>query len=179
MAPGAEAGWRSGVYVASSPIHGRGVYAAIACARGQTVLVLDDSRVADADHPLDPARGEFDHHCDSLAAGATVLMPEPERHINSSCDPNTYVVTRSDGRHVVALRAIDADSEITYDYMISLHGGVTWACGCGATTCRGIQPSSFFDLPREVQLRYRPLLDRWFVEEHSSLVAALDGDSPG
>jgi len=46
-------------------------------------------------------------------------MPAPERHINSSCDPNTYVTTRSDGRHVVALRPIAARSEITYDYMIN------------------------------------------------------------
>jgi len=77
-------GGRPVVYVADSPINGRGVYAGRAYRPGETVLVLDDSRVVDAEHPLDPARGEFAHHCDTLAAGLTVLMPAPERHINSS-----------------------------------------------------------------------------------------------
>ena len=146
---------------------------------GETVLVLDDSRVVDAEHSLDPARGEFAHHCDTLAAGHTVLMPAPERHINSSCDPNSYVTTRSDGRHVVALRPIAARSEITFDYMINLHGGVPWTCHCGAAICRGTQPTSFFLLPPDVQRRYRPLLDQWFVAEHAERIAAPDAKWEG
>ena len=110
-------GGRPVVYVADSPINGRGVYAGRTYRPCETVLVLDDSRVVDAEHPLDAASGEFADHCDTLAAGHTVLMPAPERHINSSCDPNSYVTTRSDSRHVVALRPIEARSEITFDYV--------------------------------------------------------------
>ena len=63
------------VCVDDSPVNGRGVDAGRAYPPGETVLVADDSRVVDAEHTLDPAKGEFAHPCDTLAAGLTVLMP--------------------------------------------------------------------------------------------------------
>ena len=45
-------------------------------------------------------------------------MQSPERHINSCCDPNTYVKTINGVRHVAARRPIDSGEEITYDYII-------------------------------------------------------------
>ena len=84
-----------------------------------------------------------------------------------AANPNTYVVTRSDGRHVVALRPIARDEEITYDYLLNCHGGVVWECRCGSPRCRGVVPASFFDLPPDEQRRLRPLLDGWFVAEHA------------
>jgi uncharacterized protein len=152
--------------VRPSPIAGLGVFATRAFAAGETVLVLDDSRVVDAEHPLRPECGELEHHQDYLGGGRVVLMAAPERYINSSCDPNTCVRTADDGRHVIALRAIKADEEITYDYIINCHGGEIWACCCGAANCRRVVPASFFDLPDEEQRRLRPLLDAWFVAEH-------------
>ena len=81
------------VIVRASSIHGLGVFAARDFAEGEAVLILDDSRVVDDGHPLRPERGEYDYHCDYLAGGRVVLQPFPERHINSSCDPNTYMKT--------------------------------------------------------------------------------------
>lgn len=161
------------VTVAPSEIHGRGVFAARDFTAGETVLVIDDSRVVDEDHPLHPKRGEYEHHCDYLAGGQVVLMHPPERHINSSCDSNTYVRTIKDQRHVVARRAIAAGEEITYDYIINCHGGAVWQCECGSPRCRGTVVSSFFELPLDWQLEYLPLLDHWFVEEHREKVEAL------
>lgn len=161
------------VVTGPSPIHGTGVFATRAFAPGETVLILDDTRVVDSAHPLRPELGEFDYHCDYLAAGKVVLMPSPERHINSSCNPNTYVKTRAGLRHVLALRPIAAGEEITYDYIINTGLGAVWQCRCGAARCRGAIVASFFDLPRDLQLEYLPLLDDWFVEEHAARVAGL------
>jgi hypothetical protein len=69
-------------------------------------------------------------------------------------------------RHVIALRAILRDEEITYDYTLNCHGGESWQCRCGSPRCRGTVPASFFDLPLDEQRRLRPLLDAWFVQEH-------------
>ncbi len=55
-----------------------------------------------------------------------MLMPSPERHINSSCDLNTYVKTINGVRHVAARRFIKSGEEITYDYFIDCHGGIVW-----------------------------------------------------
>jgi hypothetical protein len=137
------------------------------------VLTLADTRVVDEEHPLRPEAGEQAHHCDYLAEGRVVLMPAPERHINSSCDPNTYVKTVDGARRVIARRAIERGEEITYDYIINCHGGVVWACRCGSEHCRGTIAASFFDLPVAAQREYLPLLDDWFVQEHAARVAAL------
>ena len=161
------------VFVAESKIHGVGVFAARDFAPGEIVLPIDDSRVVDAEHPLRPELGEFDYHCDYLAGGRVVLMPWPERHINSSCDPNVFVKTIAGTRHVVARRAIKAGEEITYDYIIDCHGGIVWQCDCGSARCRKTIVSSFFELPLEWQLEYLPLLNEWFVAEHRAEVERL------
>lgn len=152
------------VMVTESEIHGLGVFATRDFAEGEVILSIDDSRVVDDDHPL--RLGEQSHHCDYLAGGKVVLMQSPERHINSCCDPNTYVKTINGVRHVVARRTISSGEELTYDYIIDCHGGVVWQCGCGSSRCRGTIVSSFFELPVELQLEYLPLLNEWFVEEH-------------
>ncbi len=161
------------VIIAESKIHDLGVFAARDFKAGETVLIIDDSRLVDDRHPLRPELGEYDYHCDYLAGGKVVLMQSPERHINSSCDPNTYVKTIGGVRHVIARRPIRWGEEITYDYIINCHAGDVWRCNCGSPHCRETIVSSFFELPLELQFEYLPLLDEWFVEEHRDKVEAL------
>ncbi len=163
----------SGVAVRPSSIHGLGVFAARAFLPGDIVLSLEDSRIVDSEHPLRPELGEREEHCDYLAGVTVVLMRSPERHINSSCEPNTYVKTIDGIRRVIALRRIEGGDEITHDYLVNCHGGAVWTCRCGADTCRRVIPSSFFDLPAEEQRRLLPLLDSWFVDEHRNLIYEL------
>jgi SET domain-containing protein len=161
------------VIIAGSQIHGLGVFATRDFAEGEIILPIDDSRVVDAEHPLRPESGEHSYHCDYLAGGKTVLMRSPERHINSCCDPNTYVRTIDGARHVVARKPIKPSDEITYEYIIDCHGGIVWRCNCGSPRCRGTIVSSFFELPVGLQLEYLPLLNEWFVGEHREKVEAL------
>ena len=163
----------SSVYVGESGIHGVGVFAAREFAPGETVLVMDDSRVVDDEHPLRPELGEYAHHCDYLAGGLVVLQGWPERHINSSCDPNAYARRDERGGRVVARCPVKAGEEITCGYIIDCHGGEVWQCNCGSARCRGTIVSSFFELPLARQLEYLPLLNEWFVGEHGEEVEAL------
>ena len=161
------------VVVAESKIHGLGVFAARDFTEGENILPIDDSRLVDDEHPLRPELGEHSYHCDYLAGGKTVLMPSPERHINSCCDPNTYVQTINGVRYVVAREPIKSGEEITCDYIIDCHGGIVWQCSCGSARCRGTIVSSFFELPVKLQLEYLPLLNEWFIREHREKVEAL------
>ncbi len=163
----------SDVCVAQSKIHGLGVFAARDFAAGETVLVMDDSRIVDDEHPLQPELGEYSYHCDYLAGGKVILQQTPERHINSSCDPNVYARRGEGVSRVIALRAVKAGEEITGDYIIDCHGGEVWRCRCGSPRCRGTIVSSFFELPLEWQAEYLPLLNEWFVEEHQEKVKEL------
>ncbi len=152
------------VEVRQSAVQGRGVFETRGFAQGERVLVIDDRRMVDADHPLKP--GEDEDHCDYLGDGRAVLMQSPERYISSSCDPNVFVRTVDCVREVVARRDISVGEEIAYDYIIDCHGGEKWNCRCGSARCRGRIVSSFFVLPLKWQREYLPLLNPWFVEEH-------------
>lgn len=110
------------VSVGASPVHGLGVFAQRAFAQEETILVIDDTRIVDEDPPLHPELDEFAYHCDYLAQGKVVLMLAPERHINASCDPNSYVKTIAGLRHVVARKPIQPGEEITYDDIINCRG---------------------------------------------------------
>jgi hypothetical protein len=163
------------VAVRSSTIEGLGVFAARPFPKGAVVQVIDDSRVVDDLHPLGP--GDEARHCDYLEAGKVVLMRSPERHINHSCDPNTYVKTVDARRLVIALRDIQDGEEITYDYCINGGGDTVWSCHCGAARCRRQIHSDFFHLPVELQRAYLSLLDDWFRRERSSDIERLIGRS--
>lgn len=166
------------VIVARSKIHGLGVFAGRDFTQGEIILPIDDSRIVDDEHPLRPESGEHSHHCDYLADGKTVLMRSPERHINSCCDPNTYVKTIDGVRHVVARKPIKSGEELTCDYIVDCHGGIVWQCSCGSPRCRATIVSSFFELPVELQLEYLPLLNEWFIDEHREKVEALRKRAP-
>ena len=163
----------SRVFTADSPIHGTGVFAASPFDPGEIVLKIDDTRVVTDADPLDPAKGELEHHCDYLAGGKVVLMQPPERFINHRCDPNTYARTLAGDRYVVALREIRPGDEITYDYCVNGDGDTEWACDCGSPACRKVHLSGFFHLPVEVQARYLALLDDWFIADHREEVEIL------
>jgi uncharacterized protein len=163
----------SRVHTAESPIHGTGVFSSASFSPGEIILKIDDSRIVTDADPLDPAKGEFEHHCDYLAGGMVVLMQYPERFINHRCDPNTYVRTIAGDRYVIALREIRPGDEITYDYCLNSDGDTAWDCSCGSPECRRHHLSGFFHLPVDVQARYLALLEDWFVAEHQEEVEAL------
>ncbi len=88
-------------------------------------------------------------------------LEETSRSFNHSCDPNVYV---RGNRELVALRAIPAGEEITFDYSTTMkydaekilasgHELWTCACLCGAAACRGII-HEFKTLPPERQRYY-------------------------
>ena len=163
----------SRVYTAESLIHGSGVFSSAHFSPGEIVLKINDSRVVTDADPFDPAKGDFEHHCDYLANGKVVLMQPPERFINHHCEPNTFIRTISGDRYVIALRQIHPGDEITYDYCINGDGDTAWDCFCQSPVCRKRHLSGFFHLPIGVQARYVALLEDWFIAEHQDEVEIL------
>jgi uncharacterized protein len=162
------------VAVMDSPIQGKGVFATRPFERGATVLLIDDSRVVDDAHPLDPSVGELERHCDWLGP-LVVHMKEPELYINHACEPSTFIQTQGSQRSVVAYRDIAAGEEITYDYLVDADGGVVWGCSCGGPDCRGPHVHDFFTLPDDKLREYLPLLAPWFEAAHRTRLDELRG----
>lgn len=85
------------------------------------------------------------------------------RYWNHSCNPNTYVETRSDGfPNLVALRTIRRGDEITFAYWMS---ELSWCaealestigCQCDERVCKG-RILSWSQLPKSEKLRWKRL----------------------
>ncbi len=158
------------VEVKKSTKQGKGVFACRDFINGEFVLEIDDSHVVKDESKLTKEQHEF--HLDYLS-DKIVLMQEPEVFINHSCDPNVYVKTKDGVRNVYALKDIKKGDEITYDYSVNGDNDGVFKCNCGSQNCRKVYQGDFFKLPIEIQLRYLPYLDDWFVKKHKSRIEGL------
>lgn len=159
------------VTIKNSPVQGFGVYANKNFKTGDAVLIIDDTHVVTDESKLTPQQHEYD--CDYLSDGKVILMQEPEKFINHSCDPNTYVKTIKGLRYVLAMKDIKKNKEITYDYAINGDNDGTFKCNCGSKNCRGIYQGNFFKLPKDIQFKYLPYLDDWFTDEHQKEISLM------
>ena len=167
------AGPATDVEARPSGIEGLGLFAARACASGETIRRIGVVREITPDAPLRPELGERADHCD-YPDGRVVLIAFPDRHVNHCCDPNAWVRYEDDAAWFVARRAIAAGEEITIDYALNLTGGDAWPCRCGTACCRGVVRGDFFSLPLSLQREYRAHLAEWFVRRHPERLASLD-----
>ncbi|MCB1282455.1 MAG: SET domain-containing protein-lysine N-methyltransferase [Salinibacterium sp.] len=154
------------VEVRSSGIEGKGVFAARAFQPGERVLTISYERVVESADDVPADWADKWHWIDDAPDGRYVLMAEPERYINASCDPTAYTKYTEGRCDVIARRPLERGDEITTDYLICTHDEPGWTCACGSDRCRGENPRSFFDLPDAFQREYEPLLHDWFIAEH-------------
>lgn len=169
-----------------SRIHGRGVFATRPYSEGEILLVIDDSfPVLDRGKLTAEQEIFIDMFYTFDGKLKTTWMQPPEKFINHSCEPNSYVWTdrRSGLRRTLALKNIRNGDELTWDYALNIWeewiGPVP--CNCGVQSCRRMIQGSFFTLPREFQRRYLRLLDgpfkRRFAKEIRSLHLAAEPPS--
>lgn len=78
----------------------------------------------------------------------------PDDFVNHSCEPNAGLVKINHEFHLIAIKTIKKDEEITFDYSTSMFNEPTaMKCTCGAASCRGVV-RNFLDLPLHLQKRY-------------------------
>ncbi len=159
------------VVVKKSGIIGKGVFSSKNFREGEVILEIDDSHVVTDSSKLTKEQHKFE--LDYLADGKIVVMQAPERYINHSCDPNSYVKTVNGIRKVFAMRDIQKGEEIVGDYSINGHNEGTFQCRCGSENCRLVYRGNFFKLPKALQKKYLPYLDDWFVEQFKDEIGRL------
>lgn len=136
--------------VRNSPIHGRGVFAALPIPKGTRIIEYRGLRTdwdealsqpdSDPDNPFHTFFFELD---DGRVIDAG-RRGNAARWINHSCKPNCKTKEDEEGRvFIFSKRDIEPGEELSYDYNLSVDGGVTkkeakyFACRCGAKKCRG------------------------------------------
>jgi SET domain-containing protein len=159
------------VVVKKSRIIGKGVFSSKNFREGEVILEIDDSHVVTDPSKLTKEQHEFE--LDYFADGKIVIMQAPERYINHSCDPNSYVKTVDGIRKVFAMGDIQKGEEIVGDYSINGHNEGTFKCRCGSENCRLVYQGNFFKLPKTLQKKYLPYLDDWFVKQFKDEIVRL------
>jgi uncharacterized protein len=149
--------------VRESSIHGRGLFAKAAIAKGDIVAVKGGHVLTRAawtvlERELGPAEIQISEDL--------VIAPvsDEERHgamlyTNHSCDPNIAI----QGQIVlVAMRNIASGEELTHDWATTDDGDYEMECRCGSPRCRRIVTGKDWMKP-ELQEKYRGWFC-WFLQ---------------
>lgn len=137
------------VVVRNSPIHGRGVFAVGAIAKGERIIEYTGERISHAE--ADRRYGELHEgssHTMLFAATDEIVIDAtkrggPARWINHSCRPNCEADETGGRVFISSIRAIRPGEELSYDYNLVLEERHTpklkreHPCHCGARNCRG------------------------------------------
>ena len=130
---------------------GRGVFATQPIQEGEEILTFTGPRITLAEVQ---AKGEKEANPLQIGADLFIDLEEPGVLVNHSCLPNAGI---KNDEMLVALRAIQPDEEIFYDYSPTVSGDPwTMPCDCREACCRKVV-GDFKDLPLEVKQRYLDL----------------------
>jgi uncharacterized protein len=149
--------------VRPSPIHGTGLFAKHAIARGDIVAVKG-GHVLTAAHweDLQPALGPAEIQISEDLVIAPVDRTERDDsmlYTNHSCDPNLAI----QGQIVlVAMRDVTAGEELTIDWATTDDGDYEMQCRCGSAHCRGTVTGKDW-MKKELQEKYRGWFC-WFLQ---------------
>jgi SET domain-containing protein len=149
--------------VRPSPIHGIGLFAKHAIARGDIVAVKGGHVLTAAQwEDLQPALGPAEIQISEDLVIAPVDRAERDDsmlYTNHSCDPNLAI----QGQIVlVAMRDVAPDEELTIDWATTDDGDHEMRCRCGSAHCRGTVTGKDWMRP-ELQEKYRGWFC-WFLQ---------------
>ncbi len=146
------------ICVRTSPQHGKGVFAVRPIHKGESLLTFSGPRLHRSQLDVD------DYHLQITEDYYLGASGREDDFVNHSCAPNSGFQA---GLTLVALRDIEQDEEITWDYSTAIdeEDFAGFACRCGARGCRAIV-TSFRYLPPEEQSRLQPWLLPYLQEKY-------------
>ncbi len=141
------------LYVGQTLQKGRGVYTRTPIPVGTAIIPFTGPLVPRVDLPH-PSAPHYEHYTQidtDLYMGPSGALDDL---INHSCDPNCGIRQMSYGFMCFAIRPIQKDEELSWDYA-SLQNSGWWSmqCKCGSPLCRGYI-SDFRALPPSIQEKY-------------------------
>jgi uncharacterized protein len=137
------------IAVRRSGVHGKGVFATEAIAAGERLIEYKGERISWKEalrrHPHNPAEPNHTFYF-ALDDGRVIdgkVDGNSARWINHSCAPNCEAEEIDGHVFIHALRDIEPDEELFYDYGLVIDERQTkklkkeYECRCGARKCRG------------------------------------------
>ena len=135
---------------------GEGVFATESFERGQTVVVgvIKERLTENHSHASQVGEKEYVLHAGLITK------------VNHSCEPNCGIRVNETGAHdFVAIKHIEIDDEITFDYAMRNYGVDYFPkeCMCGAIDCRH-SITGWKDLPRNKKREYRGFIAPYLLK---------------
>lgn len=140
---------RRRIEVRASGIHGKGVYALVPFAKGDTIIEYKGEVISWAEaqrrHPHDPNDPfhTFYFHIDDENVIDGKNKGNAAKWINHACNPNCEAEDVEGRIYIKALRRVKPGDELFYDYGLMIEDRYTaklkkqYQCLCGSTKCRG------------------------------------------
>lgn len=135
------------IVVRGSEIHGKGVFATRAIAKGERIIEYKGKVITEeaADERYGDEEGNhtFLYLLDTGNVIDAYRGGNSARWINHSCNPNCEPVEEGDRLYIHATRNIKAGAELSYEYNLVIEDRYTpaikrlYACRCGTTKCQG------------------------------------------
>ena len=149
-----------GLIIRSSDIHAAGCYTMRPIRKGVRLCEYDGQRMskaaADTRYEDRPVTYLFASTNDEVIDGFGTAM-----FLNHSCDPNCETVQEEDGRvFVMAIRAIAAGEELTYEYNLHDSDEDGQDCYCGTPACRNTMLSDEELKRRAKRAKRKPAVNR-------------------
>jgi SET domain-containing protein len=143
------------ICVKETPLKGKGIFALRDIRKGEIISTFTGPRVKV--ERLDEFPPEVVDHLFNVGTDEYLMAREPEVRTNHSCDPNAGIVREV---CLIAMRDIQKDEEITFDYSIIIDDDWVLECRCGSPLCRKII-GKFRDLPLEIKEKYKDFTPEW------------------
>ena len=138
---------RPSIVVRGSAIHGKGVFATRAIAKGERIIEYKGKVIteeaADDRYGDDDSNHTFLFLLDNEMVIDAYRGGNSARWINHSCAPNCEPVEEGNRLFIHAIRNIKAGDELSYEYNLVIEDRYTpaikrlYACRCGARKCHG------------------------------------------
>ena len=138
---------RALIVVRGSAIHGKGVFATRAIAKGERIIEYKGKviteKAADERYGDDGSNHTFLFLLDNGMVIDAYRGGNSARWINHSCSPNCGPVEEDDRLYIHATRNIKAGAELSYEYNLVIEDRYTpaikklYACRCGTDKCQG------------------------------------------
>lgn len=127
----------------------KGIYAKRDFNIGEIVLIFQGNELVT----------EGGHHTLQIGQNEHLLVDEPQRYVNHSCDPNCGIKGRT---ILVAMKPIKQGEEVTFDYAMTEYSCSGLQCLCGAKNCRG-KITGFDKLPDDFRERYKGFISDYLL----------------
>jgi len=146
----------SGVELRGTPEKGEGIFATRAFKVGDTVMIGVIKEVLTENHS----------HASQIGKTSYVFHAGLISKVNHSCDPDCGIKVNETGAHdFVAMKEIQVNDEITFDYAMRNYGVDYFPkqCMCGSDKCRH-QITGWKDLSTEQKDKYKGFVAPYLLE---------------